>query len=102
MSNPSARATGITVSQYLGVDLDYATDTQLTMLMDMHMEVGNNGELLSLISYWCDMQAIKHITNMKVRLAKNNERQRLLQPRDVGDLPQEDNQMNHSVPKSSM
>lgn len=39
MSNPSARATGITVSQYLGVDLDYATDTQLSMLMDMHMEV---------------------------------------------------------------
>ena len=39
MSNPSARAMCITVSQYLGLDLDYATDKQLNMLMDMHMEV---------------------------------------------------------------
>lgn len=64
MSNPSARATGITVPQYLGLDLDSASDTQLSMLMDMHME------------------AIKQITVMKVRLAKNNERLRLLQPRE--------------------
>ena len=40
MSNPSARATGITVSQYLGLDLDIASETQLSILMDMHMEVG--------------------------------------------------------------
>ena len=39
MSNPSARAMRITVSQYLGLDLDYASDKQLNMLMDMHMEV---------------------------------------------------------------
>ena len=39
---------------------------------------------------------------MKVRLAKNNERQRLLQPRDMGDLPQEDNPMTFSVPESSL
>ena len=39
---------------------------------------------------------------MKVRLAKNNERQRLLQPRDVGDLPQEGNQMKFSIPESSV
>lgn len=40
-SNPSARASGITVSQYLGLDLDSATDAQLSILMDMHMEVRN-------------------------------------------------------------
>lgn len=38
-SNPSARASGITVAQYLGLDLDSATDAQLSILMDMHMEV---------------------------------------------------------------
>ena len=43
LSNPSARATGITVPQYLGLDLDYATDTQLSMVMDMHMEVRESG-----------------------------------------------------------
>mgnify|MGYP007072983937 FL=1 len=44
MSNPSARATGITVPQYLGLDLDSASDTQLSMLMDMHMEVATRKE----------------------------------------------------------
>ena len=39
MSHPSARATGVSVSQYLGLDLDLASETQLSILMDMHMEV---------------------------------------------------------------
>ena len=84
MSNPSARATGITVSQFLGLDLDYASDKQLTMLMDMHMEVRSQRALQE--------QAIKQITSMKVRMAKTNERQRLMFPREVNDIsidPQE-------------
>lgn len=39
MSHPSARDTGVSVSQYLGLDLDLASETQLSILMDMHMEV---------------------------------------------------------------
>ena len=67
MSNPSARAIGITVPQYLGLDLDYASDTQLSILLDMHLE------------------AIKQITSMKVRLAKALERQRIRYQRGPTD-----------------
>ena len=47
MSNPSARALGITVPQYLGLDLDSADEKQLAMLMDMHMEVFENITIVS-------------------------------------------------------